>query len=131
MIQGGKMSSIAQAHATKSRRLAVMLFLAAMFFTAGCYYYGPAPAYGPGPTSFDRSWEAARGAAYDEGVRITGEDRSRGVITGVRGDQNVTINVFTQADGSVRVEFNARGPQGANSDLASRLSRAYDYRMGR
>ena len=122
--------TIAQAHATKSRRAAVMLLLAAMVWASGCYYY-PAPAYGPGPTSFDRSWDAARGAAYDEGVRLTGEDRSRGVITGVRGDQDVAINVFTQADGSVRVEFNARGPQGANSDLASRLSRAYDRRMGR
>jgi hypothetical protein len=131
MNEGGKMSSIAQAHATKSRRLAVMALLAAMLFAAGCYYYGPAPAYGPGPTSFDRSWDAARGAAYDEGVRLTGEDRSRGLITGARGDQDVTINIFTQADGSVRVEFNARGPQGANSDLASRLSRAYDRRMGR
>jgi hypothetical protein len=102
-----------------------------MLFAEACYYYGPAPGYGPGPTSFDRSWDAARGAAYDQGVRLTGEDRSRGVITGTYGDQEVAINVFTQADGSVRVEFNVRGPQGVNSDLVSRLSRAYDYRMGR
>jgi len=124
------MHSTANAVANKSRRGAIMLLVAAALSIAGCYYYGPSP-YGPGPTSFDRSWEAARGAAYDEGVRITNEDRSRGVITGVRGDQDVTVNVFTQADGSVRVEFNARGPQGSNSDLASRLSRAYDRRMGR
>jgi hypothetical protein len=131
MNEGGKMSSIAQAHAMKSRRAAIVLFLAAMFYLSGCYYYGPPPGYGPGPTSFDRSWDAARGAAYDESVQLTNEDRSRGVISGLRGDQQVTINVFTQADGSVRVEFNARGPQGANSDLATRLSRAYDRRMGR
>lgn len=125
------MISIAQAQATKSRSATIVLFLAAMLYVSGCYYYGPAPGYGPGPTSFDRSWDAARGAAYDEGVRITGEDRSRGLITGTRDDQEVTVNVFTQADGSVRVQFNARGPQGSNSDLASRLSRAYDRRMGR
>jgi hypothetical protein len=128
MNKGVDMNSIAKAHATKRR--AAILFLAAMFYLSGCYYYAPPP-YGPGPTSFDRSWDAARGAAYDEGVRLTGEDRSRGVISGVRGDQDVSINVFTQADGSVRVEFNARGPQGSNSDLAARLSRAYDRRMGR
>jgi len=111
------------------RRAAETLLAAALLLIAGCYY--APPPYAPAPTSFDRSWEAARGAAYDEGVRVTGEDRSRGVITGISNGQEVTINVFRQADGSVRVEFNARGPQGTNNDLAGRLSRAYDRRMGR
>jgi hypothetical protein len=109
---------------------ALMLTIVAALFFVGCYYYSPPP-YAPAPTSFDRSWEAARGAAYDEGVRVTGEDRSRGIITGTRDGQEVTINVFSQADGSVRVQFNARGPQGVNNDLAGRLSRAYDRRMDR
>lgn len=116
----------------KMKRLAAALrfFVIALVFLSGCYYY-PAPVYGPGPSSFDRSWDAARGAAYDEGLRIVNEDRSRGIITAVRGDQEVTINVFTQADGSVRVEITARGPQGSDTGLAGRVSRAYDRRMGR
>jgi hypothetical protein len=105
------------------------LFVIALVFVSGCYY--PAPVYAPGPTSFDRSWDAARGAAYDEGLQITNEDRSSGVITAVRGQQEVTINVFRQADGSIRVEITARGPQGSDSGLADRVSRAYDRRMGR
>ena len=102
------------------------------FFLSGCVVYEPAPAYAPPPTSsFDRSWNAAIGAAQDVGVRITSEDRARGVITGANDSRNVTINVMTQADGRVRVEISARGPQGGDANLANDMSRAYDRRMGR
>jgi hypothetical protein len=96
---------------------------------AGCASQEPVPA--PPPTTFDRSWNAALGAAQDEGVRITSEDRVNGVIRGLRGEQEVTINVRTQADGNVRVEIGARGPKGSDPGLAGRISRAYDRRMGR
>ena len=98
---------------------------------SGCTVYQPVPAYAPAPSTFDRAWSAAVGAAQDEGVRITSEDRGRGVISGSRGEQDVTITVQTQADGNVRVEFSARGPKGSDTGLASRISRAYDRRMGR
>ena len=70
-------------------------------------------------------------AAQDEGVRITSEDPANGVIRGVRGDQEITINIRSQADGSVRLEMSARGPKGSDPGLAGRISRAYDRRMGR
>ena len=107
--------------------------LSAIVFTllSGCTVYEPVPTYVPAPSTFDRAWSAAIGAAQDEGVRITSEDRVRGVISGSRGEQDVTINVQTQADGNVRVEFGARGPKGPDSGLAGRISRAYDRRMGR
>jgi hypothetical protein len=85
----------------------------------------------PAPSAFDRSWSAALSAAQDEGVRITSEDRGSGVIRGVRNDQEVTINLRSQADGSVRIEIGSRGPKGSDPGLASRISRAYDRRMGR
>ena len=108
------------------------IFVTVVLATApGCTYYQPVPVSAPAASTFDRSWSAAIGAAQDEGVRITSEDRARGVITGSRGEQDVTINVFTQADGRVRVEFSARGPKGPESGLASRISQAYDRRMGR
>jgi hypothetical protein len=94
-----------------------------------CASYEPAPA--PSPSTFDRSWSAALAAAQDEGVRIASEDRAGGVIRGFRAEQEVTINVRTQADGSVRVEISARGPKGSDPGLAGRVSRAYDRRMGR
>jgi hypothetical protein len=98
---------------------------------AGCVVYEPVPASVPAPSTFDRSWSAAIAAAQDEGVRITSENRVNGTITGTRGEQDVTINVLTQADGRVRVEFSARGPKGSETGLASRISQAYDRRMGR
>ena len=95
----------------------------------GCVVYEPVPA--PQPSAFDRAWNAALGAAQDEGVSITSEDRVNGIIRGVRGEQEVTINLRSQADGSVRVEMSARGPKGSDPGLAGRVSRAYDRRMGR
>ena len=96
----------------------------------GCTVYEPVPAYAPA-NSFERSWTAAVGAAQDVGIRIASEDRARGVITGANDSRDVTITVVTQADGRVRVEISARGPQGGNANLANDISRAYDRRMGR
>jgi|GEM_PF-680616 len=109
------------------------VLLSIIVFTplSGCTVYQPVPTYVPAPSTFDRAWSAAVGAAQDEGVRITSEDRVRGVISGSRGEQDVTITVQTQADGNVRVEFGARGPKGSDPGLAGRISRAYDRRMGR
>jgi len=105
--------------------------IAILMLFSGCTVYEPVPAYTPPPSTFDRAWSAAIGAAQDEGVRITSEDRANGIIRGDRGEQEVTINVRTQADGNVRVEFTARGPKGLDQGLAGRISRAYDRRMGR
>jgi hypothetical protein len=102
-----------------------------LMISPGCVTYEPVPVHVPSPSTFDRAWSAAIGAAQDEGVRITSEDRARGVISGSRGEQDVTINVQTQADGNVRVEFSAKGPKGSDPGLAGRISRAYDRRMGR
>jgi len=96
---------------------------------AGCTTYEPPPA--PPPSPFDRAWNAALGAAQDEGVRVTSADRVSGVIRGSRDQQEVTMNLQTQADGSVRIEMSARGPKGSEPGLADRISRAYDRRMGR
>ena len=96
---------------------------------AGCATNEPVPV--PAPSTFDRSWSAAVSAAQAEGVRITSEDRGSGIIRGLRNEQEVTINLRSQADGSVRVEISARGPKGSDPGLADRISRAYDQRMGR
>jgi hypothetical protein len=111
-----------------ARAALMMVVVAAML--AGCVVYEPAPAPMPAST-FERSWNAALGAAQDEGVQILSEDRVNGVIRGSRGEQEVTINIRTQADGNVRVEMSSRGPKGSDPGLAGRISRAYDRRMGR
>jgi hypothetical protein len=113
----------------QSRGWIAVVVLSGFAVLAACATYEPAPP--PPPSPFDRAWSAALGAAQDEGVRITSEDRANGVIRGSRDQQEVTINLQTQADGNVRVEMSARGPKGSDPGLAGRISRAYDRRMGR
>jgi hypothetical protein len=98
---------------------------------AGCTYYQVAPVAPSGPSTFDRAWSAALGAADDVGVSVSSADRTSGIIRGTTAADDVTIRVFTQADGSVRVEFNVKGASGSDAVLADRLSSAYDRRMGR
>jgi hypothetical protein len=114
-----------------SRTWIAVIVIAGVTTLAGCVVYEPVPTTAPTPSNFDRSWSAALAAAQDEGVRITSEDRVNGVIRGYRNEQEVTMTVRTQADGSVRVEIGARGPKGLDPGLAGRISRAYDRRMGR
>jgi len=104
----------------------------------GCYYPVPvAVAPAPGvvttsvPASFDASWSAALGAFADQGVQITSQDRGAGQIRGTRDGINIVANVRTQADGSVRVEFNTSGVTSRDPSLIDRISSAYDRRMGR
>lgn len=113
------------------KRIALCFTAAVGSLLAGCYYPAPVPTSTTQtvPASFDASWQAARGAAADVGVRVSDEDRSTGTIRGTQGASNVTITVVQQADGSVRVGFNVTGPSG--SGLQDQLTRAYNRRMGR
>lgn len=113
----------------QSRSWIIFVIVTMVVALAGCATNEPAAV--PAPSTFDRSWSAALSAAQDEGLRITSEDRGSGVIRGFRNEQEVTINLRSQADGSVRIEISARGPKGSDPGLASRISRAYDRRMGR
>ena len=111
--------------------------LLAAGLVAGCTYYEVAPgvysASPPAstPASFDRSWSAAVGAFGEQGVRITSQDRGTGQVRGTRDGIDVVANVRTQADGSVRVEFNTSGATARDPGLIDRISRAYDRLMGR
>jgi len=112
-------------------RTALCVCLAAATAVAGCTYYQAVPVAPSGPSTFDRSWNAALGAADDLGVSVTSADRTSGFIYGTTPTGNVTISVLTQADGRVRVEFNVKSPAGSDTNLADRLHRAYEARMGR
>jgi hypothetical protein len=113
------------------RQLALTIAGGLLLALAGCTYYAPPPGSYTvtTPANYDRSFNAAVGAMRDYGVAITRQDAAAGVITGTLGDTPVTANVNRQADGSVRVQFNAsnaRDPQ-----LVDKISHAYDVRMGR
>ena len=96
---------------------------------AGCVAYEPYPGYYAGGSNFDRAWSAALGGAQDAGVQVTSADPATGLIRGTAGGGDVVVTVARQADGSVRVQFDARD----NSDpgLLERVSRSYERRMGR
>jgi len=119
---------------TRSTRLAATLLLA-LGLGAGlgaCTYYEAAPGtYARVPGAFDRSWSAALGALADEGVRITRQDPIAGTASGVRNGIEVKAAVRTQADGSVRVEFNTSGDTAADPTLIDRITARYNQRMGR
>lgn len=113
------------------RYLLALVFTGALF--AGCTYYQTAPGtvVTTPASSFDRSWAAVIGALQDQGVQITSEDRGAGIVRGTRNGINVTASVRTQADGSVRVEFNTAGATERDPALIDRISQSYDRRMGR
>ena len=83
------------------------------------------------PSVFDRSSSAAVGAMQDQGVQIDVEDRAGGVIRGRRCGIDVAASVRTQADGSVRVQFDSSGATALDPTLLHRISSADDRRMGR
>jgi hypothetical protein len=85
----------------------------------------PAPA-----ATFDRAWNAALDALKDTGVRIASADPATGVIRGTKDRTDLLVSVARQANGTVQVEIEAKGPQGHDAGLASRISEAYKRRMG-
>ena len=107
---------------------------------AGCAVYEVAPGvYAPGPapvtvvpaTTFERSWAAARNAFLDQGVRVVGEERSTGTISGTKSGINLAAYVRNQADGSVRVEFRTIGATEVDPQLIERIYQSYERNMGR
>ena len=114
------------------KRKILFLLLAGTLF-AGCTYYQTVPGVHTTtpPSGFDRSYSAAVGALGDQGVRITSENQSVGIVRGNRRGIDVTANVRTQADGSVRVEFNTAGATTNDPELINRITQSYNRRMGR
>ena len=113
------------------KNIITLLLMGTLF--AGCTYYQTAPAVytTSSPSGFDRSYAAAVGAFEDQGVRITSEDRSAGIVRGTRSGIDVTAAVRTQPDGSVRVEFNTSGATARDPELINRITQSYNRRMGR
>lgn len=102
-----------------------------------CYVYDPYYPYGypvsqvSPQAAFDRYYGAALGAIHDAGMTVTAEDRASGTIQSRRGGTTMNARVITQADGKVRVEFNAGGNLAEDPSLPDRVSRAYEARLGR
>jgi len=107
------------------------VLLALVLGLGGCVVYEPVPGYGTVPANFDRAWNAALGAVQDTGARVASSDPGTGLIRGSKDGIDVTVSVTRQADGSVRVQFDAKGPTERDPGLGNRFSQAYDRRMGR
>ena len=111
-------------------RRTLICLLAALPLGA-CVVYETAPMPSTVPASFDRSWNAALGAAQDVGIAVSSADRSTGWIYGRRGAGNVTIGVLPQPDGSLRVQFDTKGLAPQDQGLDAQFTQAYNRRMGR
>lgn len=85
----------------------------------------------PAPSTFDRAWGAALGGAQDAGVQVRSAEPATGLIRGTKDGIDVTVAVARQADGSVRVQLDAKGPAQRDPGLSNRFSQAYERRMGR
>jgi hypothetical protein len=113
------------------KTLVILIALTAVSIS-GCTYYQAAPAvHTTSASKFDRSWSAAVGALSDQGVRITSQDRAAGIVRGTRDGIEVTGNLRTQADASVRVQFNTSGATARDPTLIDRITQSYNGRMGR
>lgn len=97
----------------------------------GCVAYEPVPVYPSAAAKYDRAWNAALGGAQDAGVRVVSSDYGTGLIRGAKDGIDVTVVVARQGDGSVRVQFDAKGPTQRDPGLSDRFSQAYERRMGR
>ena len=120
---------------TNFRSVASVIAVATVFMLQGCYTtptYVPVPAPRSMQERFEASWQAARGAASDVGVRVTSEDRATGTIRGAQGSSSVVITVVPQADQTIQVGFSVTGGTSAqDANLRERLTSAYQGRMGR
>jgi hypothetical protein len=116
----------------------VIVWIACFAQLTACVAYAPVPAYyapvpAPAPTpsqAFDRAWNAALDAVRDAGVRVVSADPATGVIRGTKDQTDVLVSVARQANGTLQVEVEAKRPQGWDAGLASRISEAYQRRMG-
>ena len=114
-------------------RLALAL-AAALALLAGCVvapYPTAYPTSASTPPNFDRSWDAALGAAADVGIQVTHADRAGGRISGVKAGAAVTIELRPQADNSLKLSFDAPASKESNPALGERWAAAYNRRMGR
>ena len=117
-------------------RILCLVVVAASALCAGCVvapypYAYPATTTVSTPPSFDRSWDAALGAAADVGVQITNADRSTGRITGSKAGASVSIDLRPQTDNTLQVIFSAPDSKESNPTLNDRWLQAYQARMGR
>lgn len=116
-------------------RAPILAAVAAAALLAGCvvapYPYDSVPTTITTPPSFDRSWDAALGAAGDAGIQIARADRGSGRITGSKAGAAVTIDLRQQPDNSLQVTFSAPDSKESNPTLNDRWLAAYNRRMGR
>ena len=98
---------------------------------ASCYYPYYEPQTVMTPANFDRSWDAALGAAADSGIQVTSADRAAGRITGTKAGAAVTILLQRQGSGDLQVSMSAPDSRETNPTLNERWLQAYQRRMGR
>ena len=110
----------------------LLIAVTAVLSLAGCVAYPPAPVAAPQLTpqqQFDRTYDAAAGAIFDEGMTITSQDRGAGTVRGVWAGFAITGKVDRRTDGSLRVQFDTPGTSFREQKLVERVTIAYNRRI--
>src|SRR2546423_9782288 len=103
------------------------IHLAALFVViapiSGCVVYETALGHYSysQPSTYDRAWSAAIGALQDSGIQLLSVDTANGIARGGKDGVDVTVSVARQADGTTRVQFDAK-PSDRDPGLAQRFS---------
>ena len=106
----------------------IFITLLIVLLLTSCTYNQTAP---PTVNKFDQSWSAASGALVDQGVNITSQNRGAGIVQGTIDGSVVKITLLSQANGSVRVEFDTSGTTKHDRAVIEQIASSYNRRMGR
>ena len=81
--------------------------------------------------SYDRTFDAARGAMAEQKLVVSVEDRRQGRIVGALDGETITATFEPMLDGTLRVSFLAQNDSPAALVLQQRVAGAYEVRMSK
>ena len=114
--------------ATNRRSMGAMVLWYALAVLGGCA--GTPPGTVPDSyISYDRTFDAARGAMSDQKMTFSLQDRRNGKIVATANGTGISATLQPQLDGTLRVLFAAQEEPPADPGLLQRVIHSYSLRM--
>ena len=113
------------------RRIALAsIALAALTAFGGCANSQPGRV-SDSMVGYNRTFDTALGAMTDQRLTISEQDLRKGRIVGSAGGSTLVATLEPMLDGTVRVNFQAKGDTAADEALLARVAGSYDARMAK